>query len=378
MKIHGNMTKVSPLKKERRASSSRKKRRNENEFSLIDRSKGCCFGFLLDMDESLQPAIMIIHSLLLHQRHTDNKTELELNFEDKKATFGLDEFALITGLNCSQLPKHVGDSYQPIMIKEKYFPGKHFVSRDNLKEFMLFGTIKDGDDAIKMAKVFTVTNILESKRGSTAVDEFIMKLVDDKEDFDKYPWGRPEENSLSGHCVKTPTLNKEKDKSVDIPLTMPTEKHTNTSQERSIEEEIFELLKDVKGEMSVVKKDTDEIKNETANVSKQEAHERKEATLDNQGEDMGFRNMDDVVVGPMLNTNPQSCSQEIAEKVNGENEGLDNITDYNILNFKLLSSVEDENEPLCPTMKMLRRKSKRTMKPSSVVCSPFKAFGKNH
>uniref|UniRef100_A0A803PTQ7 DUF1985 domain-containing protein n=1 Tax=Cannabis sativa TaxID=3483 RepID=A0A803PTQ7_CANSA len=142
------------------------------------------------MDESLQPAIMIIHSLLLHQRHTDNKTELELNFEDKKATFGLDEFALITGLNCSQLPKHVGDSNQPNMIKEKYFPGKHFVSRDNLKEFMLFGTIKDGDDAIKMAKVFTVTNILESKRGSTAVDEFIMKLVDDKEDFDKYPWGR--------------------------------------------------------------------------------------------------------------------------------------------------------------------------------------------
>uniref|UniRef100_A0A803NSI9 DUF1985 domain-containing protein n=1 Tax=Cannabis sativa TaxID=3483 RepID=A0A803NSI9_CANSA len=55
---------------------------------------------------------------------------------------------------------------------------------------MLFGTIKDDDDAIKIAKVFTVTNILESKRGSTAVDELIMKLVDDEEDFDKYPWGR--------------------------------------------------------------------------------------------------------------------------------------------------------------------------------------------
>ncbi|KAF4381257.1 hypothetical protein G4B88_009585 [Cannabis sativa] len=206
---------------------SEKKKRNENEVP-IDRFKGCCFGFLLDMDESLQPANMIIHSLLLHQRHTDNKIELELSFEDKKATFGLDEFAPITGLNCSQLPKH------------------------------------DDDDAIKMAKMFTVINILESNRGSTAVDEFIMKLVG----YEPLIPSEAEKNSLSVHCVKTPTLNKEKDKSVDIPLTMPTEKHTNTSQKRSIDEEIFELPKDVKGEKSVVKKDTDEMKKETANVKK--------------------------------------------------------------------------------------------------------------
>ncbi|PON52879.1 hypothetical protein TorRG33x02_307240 [Trema orientale] len=46
------------------------------------------------------------------------------------------------------------------------------------------------EDTVKIAKVFIVENFLVGKRNVRLVDEFVMKLVDNEERFEKYPSGR--------------------------------------------------------------------------------------------------------------------------------------------------------------------------------------------
>ncbi|PON81617.1 LOW QUALITY PROTEIN: hypothetical protein TorRG33x02_225710 [Trema orientale] len=76
-------------------------------------------------------------------------------------------------------------------LKETYFLKKTNVSRRDLKDFLItHQKIGNDEDAVKLAKVFMVENILMSKREIILIDYFIFKLVDDENKFEDYPWGR--------------------------------------------------------------------------------------------------------------------------------------------------------------------------------------------
>ncbi|KAF4360993.1 hypothetical protein F8388_016802 [Cannabis sativa] len=176
----------------------------------LQKLRGSCFGFLLDLDKSLKPSNMIIHSLLLHQECNSNINELQLSFGHHKAKFGIAEFGFITGLNCNEFPPDFDVIDCPTnRLLNKYFPNKEFIKRNELAEFLMKTNIDDDDDAVKLTKVFIVQNILESKRGDRYIDNFVLRLVDDEQLFENYPWGRRSFNATIGNlstavnCRKT-------------------------------------------------------------------------------------------------------------------------------------------------------------------------------
>ncbi|KAF4361228.1 hypothetical protein G4B88_000626 [Cannabis sativa] len=219
-----NMTKVSPMKKARRASSSRHRGGKKNDvfqdlgpekFSSDDSRihvtchwhgfncikeflsdlqlqelRESCFGYLFYLDESLKPAQMIMHSLLLHQECNSNGNELQLSFNINKVKFSIVEFGIITGLNCNEFLPDSDIIEHPNRLLNKYCSGNESISRKELAECLMKTRIDDDDDVVKLTTVFIVQNILQSKRGQCHVDNFVMKLVDDEEMFEKYPWGR--------------------------------------------------------------------------------------------------------------------------------------------------------------------------------------------
>ncbi|KAF4365525.1 hypothetical protein G4B88_025704 [Cannabis sativa] len=253
--VETDMTISSLMKKKRRASSRRQNKRKKtfslsrrnkkkdaiyknfdaNKFTFVDSNihisshwhgfdcirsflsapqlqklRGSCFGFLLDLDKSLKPSNMIIHSLLLHQECNSNINELQLSFGHHKAKFGIAEFGFITGLNCNEFPPDFDVIDCPTnRLLNKYFPDKEFIKRNELAEFLMKTNIDDDDDAVKLTKVFIVQNILESKRGDRYIDKFVLRLVDDEQLFENYPWGRRSFNATIGNlstavnCRKT-------------------------------------------------------------------------------------------------------------------------------------------------------------------------------
>ncbi|KAF4352084.1 hypothetical protein G4B88_002191 [Cannabis sativa] len=67
---------------------------------------------------------------------------------------------------------------------------KSFIKSKELAECLMKTRIYDDDDVVKLTKVFIMHNILQNKRGQCHVDNFVMKLVDDEQMFENYPWGR--------------------------------------------------------------------------------------------------------------------------------------------------------------------------------------------
>ncbi|XP_062113196.1 uncharacterized protein LOC133824333 [Humulus lupulus] len=134
---------------------------------------------------------MILHYLLLHEDGSSNGNELHLNFGGNKTKFGIEEFGIITSLNCNEIHVDMGVSNDNNRLLVKYFGGKSSISRNELKDFVKSRKIDiDAEDAVRLVKVYIVENILGSKRGDRLVDNFVMSLVDDDQKFEAYPWGR--------------------------------------------------------------------------------------------------------------------------------------------------------------------------------------------
>ena len=76
-----------------------------NQEKLYNEFKGTCFGYLRHIPNYYKFNGQIVHYMLL-RRVTNEKKLHEIWFfvNDKPAYFGLQEFALITGLNCSAYP----------------------------------------------------------------------------------------------------------------------------------------------------------------------------------------------------------------------------------------------------------------------------------
>ncbi|XP_055960986.1 uncharacterized protein LOC130015245 [Mercurialis annua] len=161
-----------------------KKTLSDTQLELF---KKTFLGHFLDLSPLCnQP--QLIHSLLLREVKHPNNRELWFKVSGHKLRFSIDEFAVITGLNC------VGDfnpvSYAPLQnqLIDTYFPNSE-VTRDGLGVIFLNKVFKSDEDAVKLAVIYLFECYLCSNEIKFQnVSRFFMDMVDSG-DYNSYPWG---------------------------------------------------------------------------------------------------------------------------------------------------------------------------------------------
>ncbi|XP_038688821.1 uncharacterized protein LOC119987977 [Tripterygium wilfordii] len=144
----------------------------------------------------------LIHQLLLRQivsPQGDFGERLHFNIGGKKCTFGIEDFAIITGLLCTESVPDVSslvdtsvNRLKSLYFEEKCGKGKGKgketnVSRAELEE--AFDKCDNAHDALKLALVYFVESVLMPRERRNAINIKWLQLVDDLDAFNQYPWG---------------------------------------------------------------------------------------------------------------------------------------------------------------------------------------------
>ena len=101
----------------------------------------------------------------MQQCESNSSSELAFFLGGEVRKFGLKEFALITGLNCSPYPEAKKKIKKMLSgeINKKFFSGRKSVKRKELI-MMFIGSIEASDEEkVKLAKLFLLKCVLISK-----------------------------------------------------------------------------------------------------------------------------------------------------------------------------------------------------------------------
>ena len=149
-------------------------------------------GHFLDMSELTFSGILV-HELLLREVHTSNlEDEMWFYIGRKRIRFSRQEFVLITGLQmrdyppAQQLHRKLGtrlwDTYFSGVKKLSYIFLDQWYARLNLEKM-------DDADAVKLSLFYFVHRVLIPRDERSGIQNFVLCLVDDLDEFNKYPWG---------------------------------------------------------------------------------------------------------------------------------------------------------------------------------------------
>ncbi|XVE73641.1 hypothetical protein DITRI_Ditri11bG0134800 [Diplodiscus trichospermus] len=152
-----------------------------------------CFGHFLGFPRDMKFSSQLVHAVLAREIVFDGAHESEMWFGigSGKARFSKQEFCLVTGLSFATLSNIFNEEYAPINggIHERYF-GKEDVKANVLWERFSKGEFDQEYDAVKMALVFFVENILFGQDYRKKVSSWLWTLVEDLNEFNKFGWGR--------------------------------------------------------------------------------------------------------------------------------------------------------------------------------------------
>ncbi|CAD5313787.1 unnamed protein product [Arabidopsis thaliana] len=161
--------------------------------------EGSQFGFLLQMGTH-QFSVMFLHYILSRQLVTDKKYEMWWVFAGKPIRFAIDDFALVTGLNCSKSGFNKKDArtrgkmkavqnptrfYKALFGKERKPTSQWIVGKLSMGE-----KYKDPLTRFRLSLLLLVDGILCPTCSRTIIDPDHVEMVKDVESFLKYPWGR--------------------------------------------------------------------------------------------------------------------------------------------------------------------------------------------
>ncbi|CAL2227586.1 unnamed protein product [Prunus armeniaca] len=155
----------------------------------LQRFEGSCFGHLL-LIEDLKWNSQIVHGLLM--RKADPKTVTQVNeikfiMGNKLIQFTAQHFCLITGLRFRKLPFIPKATNDNCSLKRKYFSSNKPATLLDL--YTAFIECTDDDDALKLGMVYFAIFVLLGSEKHVLIDMRYLKLAEDLEEFDKYPWG---------------------------------------------------------------------------------------------------------------------------------------------------------------------------------------------
>ncbi|XP_038883716.1 uncharacterized protein LOC120074618 isoform X2 [Benincasa hispida] len=159
---------------------------NERQLKKFKKS---CFGDFLDLKITKFSSQLFYH-LVRRQCCSTNRNELWFNLEGRIHKFGMKEFSLITGLNCGELPEIDMSKIQKGKFNKRYFGGEKTIKRTKLHEVFTEMDKGRNKDVVKMAKLYILEMFILGKQIRTGINHEYTLLVDDKEQFDRYPWGR--------------------------------------------------------------------------------------------------------------------------------------------------------------------------------------------
>lgn len=172
----------------------------------LEKFRQSCFGYFLDIPK-IKVQNQIIHCLLLREVEQLNKSELWFEVGGHRLKFGIDEFALISGLNCQ------GDSSKYAYTKvengilDKYFSGLQSVSKQTLQDFFKARRWESEEDGFKIAFMHFFHNFLLASPRTARIPLKDFDVVDSG-DLNDYPWGidvfKYTFDSLSKRAVLSP------------------------------------------------------------------------------------------------------------------------------------------------------------------------------
>ncbi|KAJ4714993.1 Phospholipase-like protein [Melia azedarach] len=150
--------------------------------------KQSCFGHFLDL-QSLGFSGNLVHKILLHEVETDgDEQEMWFLVGEMPMRFSHMEFALITGLRFGTYPDVDVDSHR---LKDLYFGLKPSPTLDDIDIAFhaLDFTSIDDVDAVKVMLYYLLERVVIGRAGRYLADLWLMSLVDDLDEFNRYPWG---------------------------------------------------------------------------------------------------------------------------------------------------------------------------------------------
>ncbi|KAI5326888.1 hypothetical protein L3X38_035962 [Prunus dulcis] len=155
----------------------------------LQRFEGSCFGHLL-LIEDLKWNSEIFHGLLM--RKADPKTVTQVNgikfiVGNKLIQFTAQQFCLITGLRFGKLPFIPKATNENFSLKRKYFSSNKPATLSDL--YTAFIECTDDEDTLKLGMVYFANFVLLGTEKHVLIDMRYLKLAEDLEEFDKYPWG---------------------------------------------------------------------------------------------------------------------------------------------------------------------------------------------
>ncbi|KAI3844788.1 hypothetical protein MKX03_003432, partial [Papaver bracteatum] len=153
--------------------------------------KGTAIGHLLSVPDDSKFSGTIVHFLLSREIQLDDKPD-EMHFKvgGKVLHFGKREFALVTGLSFKKSGNGFISSLNPSSLMRKHFPNQDRVSGSEVKALLSRNNSACPSlDRVKLALLLVVHNFLMSRQYKQAINIGYWHLVDDLEEFNKYPWG---------------------------------------------------------------------------------------------------------------------------------------------------------------------------------------------
>ncbi|KAI3883693.1 hypothetical protein MKW92_038819 [Papaver armeniacum] len=153
--------------------------------------KGTAIGHLLSVPEDSKFSGTILHFLLSREIHVDDKPD-EMHFKvgGKILHFGKREFALITGLSFKKPQKAFVSPADPSSLMRTYFPNQDRIIGSKVKALLSKkNSTLPSLDRVKLALLLVVHRFLMGRQDSDIINIVFWHLVDDLEEFNKYPWG---------------------------------------------------------------------------------------------------------------------------------------------------------------------------------------------
>ncbi|CAA0809716.1 Domain of unknown function (DUF1985 [Striga hermonthica] len=145
------------------------------------------FGKFLDLPHCIVQNQLINH-ILLREVHQNRSDEVWFDFGGKLLRFGIEEFAVITGLKCIGKTKKLNIPKISGGLHDKFLDGVE-LSRNHIRWQFLKKAWSCDEDAVKFAKLHLLANFLMGSQEALRIDRCYVDLIDSPE-CDDHAWGK--------------------------------------------------------------------------------------------------------------------------------------------------------------------------------------------
>ncbi|CAA0840687.1 Domain of unknown function (DUF1985 [Striga hermonthica] len=145
------------------------------------------FGKFLDLPHCIVQN-QLINLILLREVHQNRSDEVWFDFGGKLLRFGIEEFAVITGLKCVGKSKKLNISKISGGLHDKFFDGVE-LRRNHIRWQFLKKAWSNDEDAVKFAKLHLLANFLMGSQEALCIDRCYIDLIDSPE-CDDHAWGK--------------------------------------------------------------------------------------------------------------------------------------------------------------------------------------------